>query len=204
MFKTVNLVVLSVLLCAAWFAPVSARLGVGVGTGAIQVEEDLRPGGIYDLPPISVFNTGDETADYAISVAWHQDQPEKRPVEEWFHFMPERFTLEPGQAQAVEIQLHMPVRVEPGDYFAYIEAGPLQTAESGEATIGLAAATKLDFTVVPANLWWALYYKGLSLWRDWAPWTYIVLGAVSAAVILFLLRKRFRIRPRRIKLDQSS
>ncbi|HEX9594584.1 MAG TPA: hypothetical protein VF996_00395 [Candidatus Saccharimonadales bacterium] len=199
MYKIV-LVVLVVVLFVSWTQPALARLGVGVGTGSISVDENLRPGGIYNLPPISVFNTGDERADYALSIAWHEDQPEKRPLEEWFEFEPAEFSLEPNGAQAVVPTIHLPVRVEPGQYFAYIEAGPLQTAESGESRIGVAAAVKLSFTVEASNIWWAIYYRIAALWSQYAPWTYAVIGVLSAGVVLFLLRKRFMIRPRRIKL----
>lgn len=201
MFKIVTISLLVLLLSAGLTHPVSARLGVGVGTGSIEVDEHLRPGGIYNLPSISVFNTGDEGADYTMSVAWHEDQPELRPMEDWFRFIPNEFYLEPGKAQAVKIEIHLPVRVEPGDYFAYIEAGPLQLAESGEATIGLAAASKFSFTVEPANLWWAMYYKALGLWRQYSPWTYVGLGLISITAISLYLRGKFSLQPRRIKLD---
>ena len=38
---------------------VYAKLGVGVATGKIVVEDKLRPGMIYNLPALTVLNTGD-------------------------------------------------------------------------------------------------------------------------------------------------
>ena len=55
---------------------VIAWIGVGVGTGKIQVTEKLKPGQIYILPSISVLNTGDEKGNYKVSIAYHEKQPE--------------------------------------------------------------------------------------------------------------------------------
>ena len=48
-----------------------AELGVGIGSGKIEVREDLKPGMIYQLPGLSVFNTGDEEANYQMRVSYH-------------------------------------------------------------------------------------------------------------------------------------
>ena len=48
--------------------------------------------------------------------------------------------------------MFVPVKTKPGEYFAFLESGPV--AEGGPGTSGgVAVATKLYFTVVPANLW---------------------------------------------------
>ena len=193
--------VLAVFFSTGFLQPAFARLGVGVGTGELSVDERLTPGGIYNLPPISVFNTGDEPADYRMSVTFHEDQPQQRLETQWIRFNPAEFHLEAGGAQTVEIELHLPLRMPPGDYFAYLEAGPLQEVESGESKIALAAATKLYFSVDAANLWWALYYKAIALWRQYAPWTYIGLGVLSLMAVIIFMRGRFRLKPRRIKLS---
>jgi len=60
-----------VLLTLAFFAtlfftyPVAfAKLGVGMGAGEVRLTETVKPGGIYALPSLRVFNTGDETAGF--------------------------------------------------------------------------------------------------------------------------------------------
>lgn len=171
----------------------SARLGVGVGTGKIVVEDELKPGTIYTLPSLTVLNTGDEEADYEAAITYHQDQPELEPPEEWFSFSPQKFFLEPGQAQEVKIKLNLPVRAQPGEYFAYLEGHPLKKAEKGQTSIGVAAAAKLYFTVVPANLVLGVYYRALSFWQTYSPWTQR--GAILLGLIILwsLLRRRFKI-----------
>ncbi len=142
-----------------------AKIGVGVNTGKIQVDEELKAGMIHKLPPITVINTGDEPAEYETSVAYHQDQPEICPKQDWFIFTPQKFHLEPGKGQLVEIKINLPLRIEPGDYFAYLEGHPFTTVQKGTTTLGVAAASKLYFTVVPANIFYGIYYKITSFFK---------------------------------------
>jgi hypothetical protein len=168
---------------------VLAKIGVGVGTGKIQVEDKLRPGMIYELPSLTVFNTGDEEGDYEAAITYHEKQPELRPLEEWFGFSPKEFHLKPGEAQEVKIKLNLPVKTEPGDYFAYLEGHPLKKGEGGQTTVGVAAAAKLYFTVLPANLVLGAYYKVTSFWRLNQPWSNRVAVAVAVIIIYLGLKK---------------
>jgi len=178
---------------------VFARIGVGVNLGKIEIDEPIKPGGIYNFPNIGVINTGDEAGDYEVAVTYHQDQPELRPSQEWFSFSPSQFHLKPGESKSVSVKLSLPVRVKPGDYFCYLEAHPIIKAGPG-TTIGVAAATKTYFTIIPANIWQAIYYKISSFFEMYAPWTYVVLAVTIGTVILTVLRKffafQFKIRKR--------
>ena len=168
----------------------SASVGVGVNLGKIRIDEPLKPGGLYTFPVIGVINTGDEAGDYEFAVTYHQDQPELRPAQEWFNFSPDAFYLEAGESQNVTIQLALPVRMKPGDYFAYLEAHPVVISGPG-TTIGVAAATKTYFTVVPANLWQAMIHRVSTFFVLYAPWTYVVLTVVIGSVLLALFRRFF-------------
>lgn len=168
-------------------------IGVGVGTGKIQVDEPLKPGLIYTLPPLTVVNTGDEPTEYTVSIDYRGNQPELRPNKEWFGFEPLQFALEPGQSRVVQIKLTLPVKAAPGDYFAYLEAHPIKkTTASGGASIGVAAAAKLYFTVVPANIFQGIYYRFISLYSRYHPWDTIILVVVFIAVSLRFIGKRFK------------
>ena len=186
-----------------------ARIGVGVGTGKIIVEENLKPGIIYQLPPLTILNTGDEDSEYFASVAYHQDQEENEPDKSWFKFSPEKFDLSPGEAQTVEIKLDLPVKVKPGDYFAYLEGKPAKKSESGKTTIGVAAAAKLYFTVDPGNFFQGLYYKGVSLWKSCSPWGSIILTVIIITLVATFLKRQFNIninvkKKKRSKKDAKS
>jgi len=169
-------------------------IGVGVGTGKIQVDEPLKPGLIYNIPPLTVVNTGDEPTEYTVFIDYSGNQPELKPNKEWFSFEPLQFALEPGQSRIVQIKLTLPIKTNPGDYFAYLEASPIKkTTASGGTTIGVAAAAKLYFTIAPANIFQGIYYRFISIYTRYHPWDTIVLAIIFVAVLILLFRKRFKI-----------
>jgi len=169
-----------------------AKLGVGVNIGKIQVDQELKPGGIYKLPPVTVINTGDEKADYAVEVTYHAEQKELKPEQKWFFFYPKEFTLEPGKSQEVNISLHLPILAKPGDYFAYIEGHPIR--KEGQVTIGIAAATKLYFKIVPSTWWQALYHKISTFFVANAPTSYIVLGILVLLGIIVVINRYYALK----------
>lgn len=172
---------------------VMARIGVGVGTGKIQVDEKLKPGIIYNLPDLAVINTGDEASDYEVSVSFQQDQPQVMPEQSWFVFTPEKFYLQPGEVKNVSVRLDLPLKVNPGEYFAYLEAQPLKKVEKGKTSIGVAAAAKLYFTIVPANIFQGIYYKVISFFKVYAPWPERVLWVLLFAAAFVIAKKYLKI-----------
>lgn len=169
-----------------------ARIGVGVGTGKIQVGEPLKPGLIYTLPSFTVFNSGDEPSEYGVGIQFHENQPEMRPLKEWFNFEPSQFYLEPGQSQVVQIKLTLPVKgVKPGDYFVFLQGFPVKKTTAGGTSVGVAAAAKLYFTVAPANFFAGIYYRIGSFFALYSPWSWVVLGMVLAAILIVLFKKHF-------------
>lgn len=172
---------------------VFGRIGIGVGTGKIQIGEPLKAGGIYDLPVLPVLNTGDEPGEYGVSVEYHEGVPQLRPAREWFHFEPKSFHLEPGKVQIVKITLALPAKTQPGDYFAYLEGHPVKKSVAGQTSIGVAAAAKLYFTVTPANIFQGIYYRFISLYSRYHPYDTIVLAIIFAAALILIFRKRFKI-----------
>lgn len=169
---------------------VQARVGVGVGTGKIVVDEKLKSGIIYDLPSISVVNTGDEETDYALDITYQQDQPELQAVKSWFSFSPSEFHLSPGSVQSVKVTLSLPLKTVPGEYFAYVEAHPVNKDENGSTSVSIAAASKLYFTVLPSSFLQGIYYRVTSYWIKYTPWTNI-LAAVAVTMVLVSLFKSF-------------
>lgn len=171
---------------------VSAKIGVGVATGKIQVDQVLKAGLIYTLPPLTVINTGDEPSEYGVGIQYHENQTEMRPAKEWFSFKPLNFYLEPGQVQAVQIKLTLPLTgAKPGNYFAFLQGFPVKKAQAGSTSVGVAAASKLYFTVAPANIFIGVYYRIGSLIKLYSPWSYVVLAIIGAALLITLLRRFF-------------
>ncbi|OGJ37699.1 MAG: hypothetical protein A2383_02260 [Candidatus Pacebacteria bacterium RIFOXYB1_FULL_39_46] len=185
-----RLFLFSFLSLALLFTPsAQASIGVGVGTGRIQLEEELKPGILYQLPSISVINTGDEAGEYILDVSFRENQSEMRPNVDWFTYKPEKFSLEPGEGKIVEVTLTLPVKTVPGDYFAFLEARPIATSNNPSgASIGVAAASKLYFTIAPANTWEGFYYRALSLWNKYQPIPQIITGTFSFLIIIKIVR----------------
>lgn len=161
---------------------VLAKLGVGVGLGKVSIDQTLAPGGIYRLPTLPVLNTGDEPSDYEVTVTYLSEQPELQPDAVWFKFTPQSFHLAAGKSQNVEVSLTLPVNIRSGNYFAFLEAHPVKKAEG--VTIGIAAATKLNFTVKPAGVLGAAVERIRSIFETNAPVSYIIVGVIGGIIIL--------------------
>ncbi|MFH1546890.1 MAG: hypothetical protein ABIC57_00215 [bacterium] len=172
---------------------VNAKVGVGVTTGVIQIDERLMSGLIYNLPAFNVVNTGDEASDYEVSTAYRENQEERRPSVEWFNFEPSAFHLEPGETQTVDIEIRLPLETIPGDYFCFVEGHPVLSEGGGVTQIGISAASKLYFTIAPSNFLEGIYYRLLSLWVKYQPWTTVGGAVVLAFIIVMILRKFIKI-----------
>lgn len=174
-------------------AVVQAKVGVGISTGKIMVDEQLKAGQIYNLPSVTIFNTGDVPSTYDLSVAYHELQSELQPAANWFVFDPSFFSLDPGQGKEVKIQLHLPLQVQPGFYFAYLEGSPVSQSSAGETRVGIAAASKIYFEVVPANFFESVYYRLRSLHDLYHPWPQRAMYGLLLLLLLYVFRKFFRI-----------
>ena len=175
-----------------------AQEGVGVNVGRIEVDEPIAPGGTYRLPSIGVINTGHDPGTYSLRITYLSGQPEMEPAKEWFRFSPDLFRLEPDEAHSVTVSIRLPLTARPGDYFAFIEAFPVRDVEEGGGVaIGIAAATRLSFTVEQSNA-----FNASALWvyhrfQDTSPFSYIGIGLAAAALAAFLL---FRVGGVRIRI----
>lgn len=178
-----------------------ARIGVGVATGKIIVNEKLKPGIIYNLPPLTVLNTGDVPSDYEVAVTYFEKQSQLKPPNDWFIFSPKTFHLDPGKVQVVNIKLNLPIETSPGDYFGFLEAHPVKVDKAGVTSINIAAAAKLYFTIVPANIFQAIYYKITSFWTIYSPWTNYAAIGISIIIVLVFFKKFFNLE---INLKQKN
>jgi hypothetical protein len=178
-------------------ASVSADSGVGVSTGQMLVRTVMTPGDGYHLPGIKVINTGTEVSEYQLSIGYLEGQPERRPGVDWFSFSPERFSLEPGASRDVIVSIVVPSGAEQGEYFALVKAQTV-AGEPGSTSVGVAAATKLLFSVGSAS-WLEAQWYALNRWLGEAqPWTFIV---PAALVLAFLASKAHKL-PFRLRVER--
>lgn len=194
-----KIILLLIFLSLVFPAVTLATIGVGVGTGKIQVNSKLKPGIIYQLPSVTVINNGDEPSDYEVTISYNNNQTQLRPPLNWFIFSPQKFHLSPNKAQQVNIKVNLPVSgITPGDYFAYIEAHPVKISEAGTTSINIAAASKLYFTIEPASFFAAIYYKLVSFWELYTSWIEGFVGLLFLALIAISLKKALNIKIEKI------
>ncbi len=70
---------------------------------------------------------------------------------------------------------------------------PYQDPGAGVTAVGIAAAAKLEFEIAPANQFAAVYYRLLSFWNKYQPWTTVVFAAIAFIVLLKLFNKIFQL-----------
>ena len=184
------LITVAVLLMPAMAA--QADRGVGVSLGRIEIVDVLSPGAGYKLPALGVLNTGDEPGDYEVAITYRADQPEKRPRDSWFELQPRQFHLNAGESRSVDVHLTLPTGADPGDYFAYIEARPITEGEG--VRVGVAAATRVTFTVKPSS-WLQAQRLRINRWIDESePWSFIVPGSILGGLLFMTLQRHVRFR----------
>lgn len=194
MRKILGLILVAVFSMQVFSGTVAASIGVGVGTGRITVRDELKAGGIYTLPPVTVFNTGTEEASYTMDVTLNEKQPQLKPDPAWFSFSPRQFKLKPKQSQVVVPTLRAPLKTKPGAYFAYLEAHPAETVQQGGAAVGVAAATKLSFNLSSSNIFFSMWYRAQALYREHQPWSQIVTFAVLGTALLMFFSRFINLR----------
>lgn len=182
---------------------VFAAIGVGVGTGKIEIDEVIKSGGIYQLPDITVYNTGDVTATYAMQLTLNETQEQLKPSPEWFSFEPASFELEPGKARVVTPTLKAPLNVTSGEYFGYLEAYPDSAVDQGGASIGVAAATKLSFRVESSDTINSIYNRARALYLNYAPWSYVATVAILLLLVITVIRKYVRLNVQITKVEKK-
>lgn len=167
-------------------------MGIGIGIGKIMIEEGLMSGQIYNLPSIPIINTGDEPGTYGVEITFNRAQDQHFPKVEWFTFSPNNFELEPGEIETVKVTLNLPLKTAPGDYFAYVEAHPVVHSRiDGSTALGIAAASKLSFTILPSSFLQGVYYRLFSLYQQYLPWTSIAAGIIATLIVVLIFKKFF-------------
>lgn len=189
--RQLSIVIAVAMLAIAPAALISADVGVAIDIGAIDVSQRLSKGGRYQLPTIGVRNPGTEASAYEMDVSFIQGQAGRRVPASWFTFTPARFTLQPGDTQAVRVHVEVPSNATPDDYKALLEA---RVASPGDgARIGAAAASQLSFTVKPSTVMEAWVLRGRLTMDDSAPWSYLLLALLLLGSALWWVRGRFRL-----------
>jgi hypothetical protein len=143
-------------LLLAFPAAAAASIGVGIQVGPVRLAGIAHAGQTYDLPPVYVVNTGTEPETVRLEVQRLSKGTGRDVPKSWFKPGQTDVHLDPKQSATIPVQLVVPAGATPGPYFSDVVAHGSASIEAGQATLGVAAATKLKFTVgkaVPAGFW---------------------------------------------------
>ena len=179
---------MSALLVAAWSATSFASVGVGVQAGPVRLAGAAHPGGRYALPPVFVVNTGTQPESIVIAIERISQGSGRTVPPGWVSASPVPVRLAHNQSARIPLALTVPASAAPGRYFSDVVAKGTASISAGGANLGVAAATDLEFTVVPG--------AAASSWLSVPGWLlpYVVAVIVIAVAAVLIRRTGVRIR----------
>ena len=166
----------------------AASIGIGIQVGPVRLAGIAHAGQTYDLPPVFVVNTGTEPETVRLEVQRLSKGTGRDVPKSWFRPGQTDVHLDAKQSATIPVQIVVPADAKPGPYFSDVVAHGSASIEAGQATLGVAAATKLQFTVgkaVPAGFW-----SRLPSPLAWAGGIIVLVGGA----ILLARRSGFRLR----------
>jgi hypothetical protein len=176
-----------------------ASVGVGIQADPVRLGSVAHPGGTYTLPSLYVVNTGTEPESLSFQVERLSSgtatgttgttgtTPETGHLvsPSWIQISSLGAQLAPGKSAEIALKLTPPGDAKAGSYSSdIVVTGSNGTVTSGDVRFGAAAATGLEFSIVPNPP------SGIPAWRWWA-----VAALIVIAGIYFTIRRTgFRIR----------
>jgi hypothetical protein len=172
-------------------AAAEASIGVGIQAGPVSLGKAGHPGGTYRLPAVYVVNTGSQDESVTLKIQRISPGRGLTVPPAWIHVGEGPVRLGHNQSAQIPLQLSIPADAKPGRYFSDVVAHGSSTLSAGEANLGVAAATGLDFTIAPGVV--------SQPWFHVPGWWLQALGGliVVAAGIFFFRVSGFRIRVER-------
>jgi hypothetical protein len=99
-----------------------------------------------------VVNTGTEAESVVIRVERLSPGTGRAVPASWVHATGSAVTLSHNQSARIPLQLTVPASAHPGAYLSDVVAKGSAALGAGGANLGVAAATKLQFTVIPGAM----------------------------------------------------
>ena len=154
-----------------------ASVGVGVQATPVSLGNVAHPGGSYALPAVYVLDTGTQAETITVRVARLSKGTGRIVPPSWVRLNGAGVQLAPHQSARIPLDLAVPGGARPGRYLSDIVVTGSAVISAGQANLGVAAATKLEFSVAPEpppGLW--------PLEPSWLWWTAIGLLVLALAV----------------------
>jgi hypothetical protein len=180
---------LSALFLLAWPAASYASVGIGVQAGPVRLTGAAHPGGRYALPPVYVVNTGTQPESVVIAIERISPGTGRTVPPRWITVSSAPVLLQHAQSARIPLSLTVPTGAASGRYFSDVVARGTAPLSAGGANLGVAAATDLEFSVVPGVV--AAGGTGVPGWV--LPYVVAVIVAAAAAVVIRRTGIRIRI-----------
>jgi hypothetical protein len=168
------------LVALASFAQTSdASVGVGVQVSPVRLGSMAHRGESYALS-VDVVNTGTEAEAVSMRVERLSRGSGRAVPPSWIQFAGAAVQIAPGKAARVSLELVVPGRATPGEYLSDIVASGSAAGQAGPGNLGVAAATKLEFSVSSAPA------QGAS---SFPVWIWALTGLLLLTVTAFGVRR---------------
>jgi hypothetical protein len=143
-----------------------ASVGVGVQATPVVLGSEAHAGGSYALPPVLVVDTGTQAEKVTVRVERLSKGTGHAVPPSWVRATGPAVQLTPHQSAQIPLELVVPGGAHPGQYLSDIVVTGSAVVTAGRANLGVAAATRLEFSVAPGPppgfwpfgpswLWWA-------------------------------------------------
>jgi hypothetical protein len=144
-----------------------ASVGVGVQAAPVRLGNVAHAGGSYALPPVYVIDTGTQPETISVRVERLSQGTGRAVPSSWVQAASSAVQLSPRQSARIPLQLVVPGSAKPGRYLSDIVVAGSAVISAGRANLGVAAATRLEFSVAPGSppglfpfgpswMWWAV------------------------------------------------
>jgi hypothetical protein len=175
-------VFIALLVLLAFPAISYASVGVGIQAGPVRLASGAHPGGSYALPAVYVINTGSQSESVTIRIERISPGTGRTVPPAWISASGLPVSLSGNQSASIPLRLTVPANARPGVYFSDVVVHGSAGISAGSANLAVAAATKLEFRVVPGVV--SGSWLGLPGWLLPA-----VAGLTVLAVVVVIVRK---------------
>jgi len=168
-----------------------ASVGVGVQAGPVRLGSMAHRGERYALP-LYVVNTGTEAEAVSMRVERLGRGAGRAVPPSWIQFAGPAVQIAPGKAARLSLELVVPGGAKPGEYLSDIVVTGSAASQAGTANLGVAAATKLEFSVSSAPA------QGMHSFPVWIWW--VIAGLLLLTLAVFGVRRSGL----RIRVERST
>jgi hypothetical protein len=174
-----------------WDTADAQTVSPSIAPSKIAVNRELRQGEDVALPSLSVGMPGGSPATIEINILHVSEQAELSPEGSWFRFEPQRFETTPGRNTVVAVHLSLPREAPPGAYKALIQARAVRDPAAPQGGVGISGAVASTLTFGVRDVNFRPWDPAVGFFRERAPFSYIGVGLIVAALALYLIQSRY-------------